>query len=128
MVEEKYVRFKTAQLLRQRGFGPRTIKINDVDHLAAYCHAYTPEGKEVWGMWSDDFYPCPTRQTAIEWLLEEKHLFIGISIAKDAETGNLYFYASITDVDTGEVVHTIGAFCPGDAIEHALQYALKELC
>jgi hypothetical protein len=62
------------------------------------------------------------------WLLEAKHLFIGSSVVKDAETGYLYFYAPITNMDTGEVVHNIGAFCPDDAIEHAIQYALRELC
>jgi hypothetical protein len=77
MITEDYISFETAKLLKEKWFK----FIEDKDELSkAYIHAYTKEGKEVWGCYSPDYYPCITMNMAMKWLREKYNLFIQVTI------------------------------------------------
>lgn len=123
MSKESHVKFETAKLLKDKGFDEKTVyhytNCDVLQHNIVYNEYKNSEMLNA--------YSAPTQQMACKWLMEEKHIFIGKSFTKDKETLNLEFHSPIFNMDTGELITTIGAFCPEDAIEAALEYVLTKL-
>lgn len=128
-MKEAYVKFGTAQRLKEKGFDwkcrcfyretdtvPAPYFVNPEDNFN------NPDECNEIGTVS-----APTQQMACSWMMEEKHIFIGKSFAKNKETLNLEFHSPIFNIDTGELITTIGAFCPEDAVEAALEYCLTNM-
>ena len=78
MIEESYVSFDTAKLLKEAGF-EANLKTRHVE-----------EEKDEWAFWDsgakrsdynyfDDTIACPTQALAARWLREEHHIFITIA-------------------------------------------------
>ena len=121
-MKEAYVKFETAKLLKEKGFDWKcNISYGSQDTLIDYTmYGFIDE---------DNLINAPTQQMACRWLMEEKHIFIGKSFLKNEETFNLEFHSTVFNMDTGELITTIGAFCPEDAVEAAIQYVLtNNLC
>lgn len=125
MNKEQYVTFKVAKLLKKKWFDWPCIHYYDDDGTMheALDYVRQNDGEDD----DNDECLCPTQQMACRWLMEEKHIFIGKSFTKNEETLNLEFYSPIFNMDTCELITTIGAFCPEDAIEAALEYILTNL-
>ena len=74
MIEEDYVSFETAKLLKEKGFDEPTTK------------SYYTTGFENPMIFSHDLLPCirldeflcPTHQMVMKWLREEHNLFVSI--------------------------------------------------
>ena len=64
-VEESYISFETAKVFKFVFFNTECDE-NKL-HLY-YIHAYTQEGKEVWGCYHPDYYPCVTQSLLMNWL------------------------------------------------------------
>lgn len=129
MSKEEYVKSGTAKLLREKGFTLDVVEVNGVDLLPIYCHAFTPEGKEVWGVYSEDFYPCPTQQMAMRWLRETYGLWV---VPIPCLDGGCYFkiykcYGKVWKDNVYDHTEYEDYDEPEDAIEAALEYALKNL-
>ena len=130
-MKEAYVSFEVAKLLKEKGFDWRVFNFYD-EHGGFSEHIGSVYSLYNWNYPTKDEYgshycSAPTQQMACRWLMEEKHIFIGKSFTKNEETLNLEFYSPIFNMDTCELITTIGAFCPEDAIEAALQYCLTNL-
>lgn len=123
MDKEQYVTFKVAKLLKKKGFN---WEVNGY-----FCSDVNNPSRIEWSIKdynSHKFHvSAPTQQMAMRWLMEEKHIFIGKSFAKNEETLNLEFYSPIFNMNTCELITTIGAFCPEDGVEGALEYVLRNL-
>ena len=102
-MKEAYVKFETAKLLKEKGFDWKcNISYGSQDTLIDYTmYGFIDE---------DNLINAPTQQMACRWLMEEKHIFIGKSFLKNEETFNLEFHSTVFNMDTGELITTIGAF------------------
>ena len=115
MIEEDYVSFETAKLLKEKGFDEE-------------CQKY----------YGDYKYPCPTLQMAMRWLREVHHLFIGVeprlsftdyywitaNVYRVRKKNSLYHVEPVDD-------YSCVASCDGtsfeDACEAAIKYCLEKL-
>lgn len=120
-MKEQYVTYRVAKLLKEKGF--------DWDCNAIYGRRgeFQRNTNRAFNNGGLHVTSAPTQQMACRWLMEEKHIFIGKSFTKNEETLNLEFYSPIFNMDTCELITTIGAFCPEDAVEAALEYCLTNL-
>lgn len=88
MIEEDYVSFEIAKLLKEKGFDEPTTK------------SYYTEGFENPMIFSHDLLPCiqtdeflcPTLQMAMKWLREVHHLVIQIEFIDFLEHGEVWLY------------------------------------
>lgn len=130
-MKEAYVKFGTAQRLKQKGFDWDTYHYYDEigrtwseDVLCDWNHRTTPE------------VSCPTQQMAMRWLREEHDIMIVpnrdkiVDVAPDPfydyyciirHNGNEYWVSSL-DLSEGQHYTEYE-----DAIEAALQYCLTNL-
>lgn len=109
-MNEQYVSFETAKLLKEKGFDWDTDKVYERNLMA--CRY--------------EDYPMPTQQIAIRWLVKNHNIHIEPHFLR--ESGD-YVYniihspLALDDIHSFPVVfNTIE-----DAIEEALEYALKNL-
>lgn len=70
MIEEAYVSFEVAKLLKEKGFD-------------APCASYNRNGDALtrdWTITKDDYYPRCSQQMAMRWLREEHKMYVCIDI------------------------------------------------
>lgn len=152
-MNEAYVSFEVAKLLKEKGFDWSTPK------LYGKCRVYNGEpidfdtecelkdedkGDEIttaymqYDMWwvKSDFdlgIPCPTQQMACRWLRKEHNIHIMPTIGCDMDRTPRIFYGVVIALfnDDGNIDYrtTDGNEYdePEDAVEAALEYALKNL-
>ena len=83
MIEEDYVSYETAQLLKSKGF----------DELCYACYEYFRSGVTMYSGWlfeykgepvhnTNDRVKCPTLQMAMKWLREIYHIHTEICLYK----------------------------------------------
>ena len=83
MIEEDYVSYETAQLLKSKGF----------DELCYACYEYFKSGVTMYSGWlfeykgepvhnTNDRVKCPTLQMAMKWLREIYHIHTEICLYK----------------------------------------------
>ena len=81
-IEEDYVTFKTAKLLREKGFNESTYNTYyQFDDGAVYMHHYNfslPNSENDKNEWS-----CPTLQMTLKWLREIHQIYISIECCYD---------------------------------------------
>lgn len=115
MIQEQYVSFETAKLLKDKGF------------MGDECHAfYTEDGKIFYYQHYHDFdrryvTDAPTQQMAMRWLREKHKLHCSV-VLKDV-TKDTYVY-SIADL--GDDRHWIrGEYLEYPSYEEACESAIK---
>lgn len=85
MINEDYVSFETARLLKEKGFEGRMHTF------------YTEEGTEMESAYvvPSNFFPIyrPTFQMAMKWLREEHRLHISAEMGFDVDNHQYYFFA-----------------------------------
>jgi len=126
-ITEDYISFETAKLLKEKWFK----FIEDKDELSkAYIHAYTKEGKEVWGCYSPDYYPCITMNMAMKWLREVHNIHIVVHPYTDKEGHHFSFlfdsYAYGCWQELGVYI-TDSWSTYEEACEAAIKYCLEKL-
>jgi len=142
MIEEAYVSFETAKLLKEKGF-PQEY---DIFHSMVYNEEDYEDEYEVQRMVLEtklvkagtlSSYPvgvldpkcyCPTQQMAMRWLREIHNIVIAIDVCR--ETGREGFYCwQLEDSHTGDNIVNIVGECPTyeQAVEAAILYSLKNL-
>jgi len=101
MVEEDYVSFEVANLLKEKGF----------DGTCYACYEYFESGVTLYRGWpfeykgtpvknSHDRIKCPTLQMAMKWLREEKHIYIQIMLDSFACEGSSGYYVVLQKTDS----------------------------
>ena len=81
-IEEDYVTFETAKLLREKGFNESTYNTYyQFDDGAVYMHHYNfslPNSENDKNEWS-----CPTLQMTLKWLREIHQIYISVECCYD---------------------------------------------
>lgn len=86
-VEEAYVSFEVAKLLKEKGFEIDTSKDywkigeDGTMYFMSSIGAYTSDINNKFAFYRPaDTYPCPTQQMAMRWLREEHKMYVCIDI------------------------------------------------
>lgn len=125
MNKEEYVKFKTAQRLKEKGFDWEVRSL------------YGKDGDMGFSSWSnnynthDDLYSAPTQQMAIRWFWEEKGLNINAIYGDYPALKKSFWMPQIESLDGCYGVDYEDFFREYDSreecIEAALEYALRNL-
>lgn len=132
-MKETYVTFKTAKLLKEKGFDWECLARYDKPILSNNVSIFIEANAIDWNMYyygSDYKFSAPTQQMAMRWLRKEHGLFIEIMCGED--DGNVWYDYDILPVgkDSPIIPESDGIITyeePEDAIEVALQYCLTNL-
>ena len=134
MIQEDYVSFDTAKLLKEKGFNETCrafwkewngeISLCDCNssHTFDYCHNTMLEN---YNDSEETNIAAPTLQSAMKWIREEKHWYIQVSIQNDGTyIGYIYRTDGFPYVgwDKRRVKET-----PEEACEAAIKYCLQNL-
>ena len=135
MIQEEYVSFEVAKLLKEKGFNEKCQKV------------YLEDGKPVWFtnfMEGESFgdnadikavldynnsvtsaYLCPTHQVAMRWFREVHNIFIEPLI--DWGSGDEYWWTVdiVRIKKNGLIAELSGCESYEDAVEAALKYCLE---
>lgn len=125
MIEEDYVSFETAKLLKEKGFDIPSFNPEEWP-----CCMYDEEGKLQWGSYSDDWCCRVTFQMTMKWLREVHNKHCDVGICKDG-----WFYDIFdTKVLTGDFYQEVKCYNSKegfnsyeDAAEAAIKYCLENL-
>lgn len=130
MIQEAYVSFEVAKLLKEKGF--------DGDCGDCECHMFYHEMTDrIMPIMEiglipdyDDVYFAPTHQMAMKWLREEKHKFISIIPTLNDIGSYAYAYDIIEwneNNDFYEITRMVSFQTYEEAVEAALKYVLENL-
>lgn len=85
MIQEDYVSFETAKLLKEKGFNERLLTFYITDEAKKegcfQLMAFTDD--KIDNNYSDHCYLAPTLQMAMKWLREVHGIFIAINIVSN---------------------------------------------
>ena len=127
MIQEAYVSFETAKLLKEKGFDENTLMVYMSYGDLCKCNRYDSIRNSNYNDITKNYFECtaPTHQMAMKWLREVHNIDIcvfpyqadyisysyKVKIYKNKE-----IYLTITDSKTYE-----------DAVETAIKYCLENL-
>ena len=127
MIQEAYVSFETAKLLKEKGFDENTLMVYMSYGDLCKCNRYDSIRNSNYNDITKNYFECtaPTHQMAMKWLREVHNIDIcvfpyqsdyisysyKVKIYKNKE-----IYLTITDSKTYE-----------DAVEEAIKYSLENL-
>jgi len=125
MIEEAYVSFEVAKLLKEKGFDESCWLKYDNEGYLSFNHVGYINSEEA----CDDFCAlAPTHQMAMAWLREVHKLHIGIA------RGPKGYHITIETIPLGvvkyitrEIVGTTYVDSYEDAVEASLKYILENL-
>ena len=129
MIEEAYVSFEVAKLLKEKGF--------DGDGVDAECHMFYSDYTEtimpvteIALVPYDEVYFAPTQQMAMKWLREVHNLFIQVWIL--SEQGYWFNIDKLSDNYNHKGLYSTGLediYYPTyeEACEAAIKYCLENL-
>ncbi len=140
MIEEDYVSFELAKMLKEKGFDEYCSHFYRVDGEHECCYrAKLPRLTNNDIIKHDDWVnrvfacTCPTLQMAQKWFREEKHLAINPSTYYRELEGHEFhnWGCNIVNLDTWEVycsspLETFPADTYEEALEKAMKYALEK--
>lgn len=115
MIEEDYVSFETAKLLKDKGFdGSVSVHYNELGSTIMCCNPI-----------SKNWIKCPTIQMAMKWLRDIHGLFIHIDIIREASC----WTADIQDIKNDVAIYPVKEDfpCYEEACESAIKYCLENL-
>ena len=125
MIEEAYVSFETAKLLKEKGFDIICDKIYRIKDQYIVPLAYEMNLK------GEGYYLCPTQQMAMRWLREVYGIIIVINYyMKDTnpECSGDGWLSEIVKYKRDRLLHHInGSIYYEDAVEAAIKYCLENL-
>lgn len=128
MIQEQYVSFKTAKLLKEKGF--------DIPCCFNYRSAYPNTPKPFYHKLPKDFnseeykglksewFSAPTQQMAMRWLRENYNILIYINFNGDI---NHYCWAMIDLTSGNPKPYECLAMTYEEAAEEAIKYCLENL-
>ena len=117
MIQERYVSFEVAKLLKEKGLTFTNVVIYSM---------YDVDGNIHWGIYDKSWFPRVTNQTAMEWLREKYHIHIII----EPVSGKGYngIMCDVGDFDDFNYISETDFFLhPEEAVEAALKYVLENL-
>lgn len=125
MIEESYVSFDTARMLKEAGF-EANLKTR-----------YVEEEKDEWAFWEsgtkrsdynyfDDTIACPTQALAARWLREKHKIHVGADMAYSKLVAEKWIYQIRFTDSIGNPYKSVGWFNDyEEALEAGLQEAIK---
>ena len=118
MIQEDYVSFETAKLLKEKGFEGFTM------------FSYSTKGTTMCGHWENetDWLPKCTLQMAMKWLMEMHKIYIDISPTYSEIEKTIHFIWQIFDSNydfAGDCEIFYGNY--ETACEEAIKYCLEDL-
>ena len=135
-MKEAYVSFGTAKLLKEKGFDWECYgTYNIIEEVFMNEHSvtvvsHTNKNSTLGNAWIS----APTQQMACRWLREEHNIHIMPTIDSDAYRTQKIFYGAMIasfnnngDISYHGPLYENGYNEPEDAVEFALEYALKNL-
>ena len=130
MIQEAYVSFETAKLLKEKGFDENTLMVYMSYGDLCKCNRYDSIRNSNYNDITKNYFECtaPTLQMAMKWLREEHNIFIEISTSIDLN-GDYHFSYTILDKECKYVRrgYTFFDWSYEDAVEAALEYCLEIL-
>ena len=135
MIEESYVSFAIAKLLKEKGFdvAVRTsidLIYLDRDDTEMIFHL----DADNWNAYSSEHrFSCPTLQLACKWLREVHHLYIQVMLDSWACGGHTGYYVVIQKTDSNfemmlqDAVNNVFYQTYEQASEAAIKYCLEDL-
>jgi hypothetical protein len=143
MIEEDYVSFELAKMLKEKGFDEYCSHFYRLDGEHEYCYKaklprLTNNDIRNHDDWVNRVFACtcPTLQMALKWLRNEGfHIFIVIDVDYDEdERGEKWYhtpgyYTEIYRVCDGKIMYDDGSTyaTPEQASEVAIKYCLENL-
>lgn len=136
--KERYVSYEMAKLLKEKGFAWRVFNFYD-EHGGFSEHIGSVYSLYNWNYPTKDEYgsqycSAPTQQMACRWLREEHNIHIMPTIGCDVDRTPRIFYGAVIasfnkngDICYHNPLDENGYNEPEDAVEVALEYALKNL-
>ena len=129
MVEEDYVSFETAKLLKEKGFDEDIARVVNEEGEIDYLGSFQPSLAYLYHSW----YKCPTLQMAMKWLRDEKHYYIQVMMDGWACGGHSGYYVVIQKTDSDfemmlqDAVDEVFYQTYEEACEAAIKYCLENL-
>ena len=139
MIQEAYVSFETAKLLREKGFDEDIDLWYDEKGDKFFKYHY--EIKKDWRVrQNQQVYQCPTQQMAMRWLREVHNIVICAEIGNENDKGNTnysnpdrwHWFFDLTN-EKGVVIEPESDYILNefdsyeDAVEAAIKYCLTNL-
>lgn len=128
-MNEQYISFKVAKLLKEKGFN---IPLN-TSYEVYLWQMYDENGEIHWGVYNSDWYFRITQQMACSWL-RKRGIHIMSTIGCDVDRTPRIFYGVVIalfndygDIDLRDPLDEKGYDSPEEAIEAVLEYVLKNL-
>lgn len=132
MIEEAYVSFEVAKLLKEKGFQQMqddckyqttemiySISVNDKGEHH-FAHRYPA------GVYNPEDYICaPTQQMAMRWLREIKHIHIATEPYNGYETHACFIWKNGIGINWQKPFHTFKTY--EEACEEAIKFSINHL-
>ena len=127
MIQEAYVSFETAKLLKEKGFDENTLMVYMSYGDLCKCNRYDSIRNSNYNDITKNYFECtaPTHQMAMKWLREIYRIDIVIKIS-DPSVNDRKYYCVIWDKNNDS--HILELFDSyEDAVEAALKYCLENI-
>ena len=125
MIQEAFVSFEIAKLLKEKGFDENTLMVYMSYGDLCKCNRYDSIRNSNYNDITKNYFECtaPTHQMAMKWLREVHGLFIMV----DCGVGSYVW--SIADMSNGNVILKIDAIVGSyeQAVESAIKYCLEKI-
>lgn len=129
MIQEAYVSFETAKLLKEKGFDESTSMVymsyGDLCKLNRYDSIRNSNYNDI----TKNYFECtaPTQQMAMRWLREVHHIAINIGWGEIFE-GQYQWWSIVLNMDSGDILYDENYNVSyEDAVETALKIVLNGL-
>ena len=132
MIEETYVSFETAKLLKDKGFQQMRDNCGYFTTDMVYSISADKEGEHHFanqypaGVFNKDKYiAAPTQQMAMRWLREIKHIHIATEPYAGYKTHSCFIWKNGMGINWQTSFHTFKTY--EEACEEAIKFSLKHL-
>lgn len=131
MIQEAYVSFEVAKLLKEKGFDENTSMVYMSYGDLCKCNRYDSIRNSNYNDITKNYFECtaPTHQMAMAWLREVHNLFICIEFDAPTFVADIYKMDEIDEHGCTKHIQPTIANCKTyeEAVEAALKYVLKNL-
>ena len=127
MIQEAYVSFETAKLLKEKGFDENTLMVYMSYGDLCKCNRYDSIRNSNYNDITKNYFECtaPTHQMAMKWLREIYRIDIVIKIS-DPSVNDRKYYCVIWDKNNDSYILDLFDSYE-DAVEEAIKYCLENL-